>query len=340
MTDDEEPRPDDGAGEESEALEAEVLPPEEPGDEEESVSTALAPLHDRSLAVQDPLRRYLAEIGRHALLDAGEERELAIRFRDRGDRAAAVRLATSNLRLVVHIAMGFHRTAVNLLDLIQEGNIGLLQAVQRFDPYRKVRFSAYASWWIRAYILKYLMDHWSLVRVGTTNTRRKLLFNLRKERARLEAKGIRPEPALLAKRLGVPEKEVIAVQQGMTRDVSLDAPVSAESDTAHSDLLPATGAPADEALAEEEFQSALREKMEAFGGTLDARDRDLFQSRLLADSPQTLQEIGERHGISREAMRQRERKIVDRLRAFLQEELADFRGLEFQRDAPAGGAAG
>jgi RNA polymerase sigma-32 factor len=298
-------------------------------------STALQRAGDRSLAVPDPLRRYMAEIGRFPLLEAEEEYELAVRFREQGDTAAAYRLATSNLRLVVHIAMDFRRTAVSLLDLIQEGNLGLLQAVRKFDPYRKVRFSAYASWWIRAYMLKYLIDHWSLVRVGTTNARRRLLFNLRREKEQLERQGIRPEPRLLAERLGVPEQDVIDVQQAMGRDLSLDAPLADDSDTPLSATMASPEPPVDEALAEAEFQGALREKMRAFARDLDGRDRDIFESRLIAESPQSLQEIGDRHHITREAVRLRERRIVERLKGFLRRELADFEGLEFLREGSA-----
>jgi len=296
--------------------------------------TALDRAGERSLAVTDPLQRYLTELGRFALLTAEEERELAVRYRDYGDTTAAQRLATGNLRLVVHIAMDFRRTAVNLLDLIQEGNLGLLQAVQRFDPYRGVRFSAYASWWIRAYILKYLIDHWSLVRVGTTNTRRKLLYNLRREKQALEAEGIRPEPKLLAQRLGVAESEVIEVERGMTRDLSLSSPLADGSDTTFSDVLPSLAPPVDEVLAEEQFQTALRDRMEAFGVSLEPRDRDIFRARLLGDPPATLQEIGDRHGISREAVRQREQRLVERLKDYLREALADFREIEVAPESP------
>jgi len=295
-------------------------------------STALERSRGQALVVQDPLQRYLMEIGRFPLLTAEEEHDLAVRFREYGDTSAAYRLATGNLRLVVHIAVDFRRTAASLLDLIQEGNIGLLQAVRKFDPYRSVRFSAYASWWIRAYILKYLIDHWSLVRVGTTNTRRKLLFNLRREKDALEAQGIRPEPRILAERLGVPEAEVIEVEQGMNRDVSLEAPLTEGSTVRLLDTMASAAPPADEALAAEEFQTALRERMESFGGSLEPRDHDIFRARLLAEAPATLQEIGDRHGISREAVRQREQKIIERLKAYLREKLSDFEGIEFLRE--------
>ena len=317
--------PDDARSEES----GRPTAPAEASEAAPETSTQLIPTPDRSLAVPDPLRAYMNEIGRFPLLSREEEKELAVRYRDYGDASAAYRLATGNLRLVVHIAMDFRRTAVSLLDLIQEGNIGLLQAVKRFDPCRNVRFSAYASWWIKAYILKYLIDHWSLVRVGTTNVRRKLLFNLKKEKDRLEQKGIRPEPKVLAERLGVSEEEVIQVEQGMTRDLSIDAPVADGSETRFSDLMASSQAPADEVLADEEFQEALRDRMEAFGGDLKERDADIFRMRLLSEQPATLQEIGEKHGISREAVRQRERKILARLKDYLREELAEFEGIEF-----------
>ncbi len=294
-------------------------------------TTALQKLPDSSLVLPDTLQRYMADVGRFPLLTPEEEKELAIRYREYGDSQAAYRMATHNLRLVVHIAMDFRRTAHNLLDLIQEGNIGLLQAVRKFDPYRSVRFSAYASFWIRAYMLKYLIDHWSLVRVGTTNTRRRLLWNLKKEKQALEAKGIKPEPEILAERLGVSTKELIEVQQGMGRDLSIDEPISEDGKRSYSDLMASPQLPADEVLAEEEFQQTLRDKLEAFGDTLDERDGDIFHSRLLSDAPATLQEIGESHGISREAVRQRERKIVQRLKDYLRKELADFTDLNFLR---------
>ncbi len=180
-------------------------------------------------------------------------------------------------------------------------------------------------------MLKYLIDHWSLVRVGTTNTRRRLLWNLKKERQALEAKGIKPEPEILAERLGVSTKELIEVQQGMGRDLSIDEPISEDGKSSYSDLMASPQPPADEVLAEAEFQQTLRDKLEAFGDTLDERDGDIFHSRLLSDTPATLQEIGESHGISREAVRQRERKIVRRLKEYLRQELADFTDLNFLR---------
>src|SRR5262245_16528972 len=168
----------------------------------------------------------MAEVRRYPRLTREEERELAERFRATGDREAAQRLATANLRLVVRIAMDYRRAYLNFLDLIQEGNIGLLHAIKKYDPYRGVPFSAYAGYWIRAYLLKYLLDHWSLVRVGTTNVRRKLFYNLKREQERLRALGIEPGPKLLAANLGADEADVIEVGRALTgRDVSIDQPV-------------------------------------------------------------------------------------------------------------------
>jgi RNA polymerase sigma-32 factor len=282
-----------------------------------------------SLVPSDPLHRYLAEVRRYSLLSAEEEHEMAVRWRRDRDRDAAYRLATGNLRLVVHIAMAFRRATLNLMDLIQEGNIGLLQAVERFDPFRGVRFSAYASWWIRAYILKYIMDHWSLVRVGTTNDRRKLFFNLSREKKRLEAQGIRPEPRLLAERLGVSEEDVIDVQQAVQgRDLSLEAPLRSNPESSLVDVLPAPQPAPDEQAAENEYREALRRKFQEFGQTLKGKELEIFNRRLVAEQPATLQEIGDSYGVTREAIRQIEKRVIDRLRLYLTRELAGFHGIQ------------
>jgi RNA polymerase sigma-32 factor len=288
-----------------------------------------------SLVPSDPLQRYLAEIREFPLLSAEEERHLAVRWKQERDRNAAYRLATANLRLVVHIAMDFRRTTLSLMDLIQEGNIGLMQAVQRFDPFRGVRFSAYASWWIRAYMLKYIIDHWSLVRVGTTNDRKKLFFNLKREKLRLQAEGIEAAPRLLAERLGVSEQDVIDVQHAVEgRDVSLDAPLRADSGSSLHDLMPARQPAPDEQAADEEYRDILRRKFNEFAGTLKGKELEIFRRRLVADEPATLQEIGDTFGITREAIRQVERRVVEKLKRFLSRELAGFPGVQVSAEAP------
>jgi RNA polymerase sigma-32 factor len=287
-----------------------------------------AAARERSLVPSDPLQRYLAEIRRFPLLTPEEEHDLALRWRRDGDRSAAYRLATGNLRLVVHIALDFRRSTLNLMDLIQEGNIGLLQAVQRFDPFRAIRFSAYASWWIRAYILKFIIDHWRMVRVSTTNARRKLFFNLKREKERLEALGIRPQPRLLAERLGASERDVIDVQRAVEgRDLSIDAPLRGDSDTVLLDVLPSRQAGPDEEVAQAQYRDLLRRKFDEFARTLPDREQEIFRRRLVADEPETLQQIGDSFGVTREAVRQIEKRVVDKLRRYLVRELADVHGV-------------
>ena len=188
---------------------------------------------DKALVKFYPLQRYLTEISAYKLLTREQEKELGIRVREHGDTDAAYRLVTSNLRLVVKIALEFQRVWMqNLLDLIQEGNIGLMQAVKKFDPYKNVKFSYYASFWIKAYILKFIMDNWRLVKIGTTQGQRKLFFKLKKEKQKLIDDGFEPKPKLLSERLGVSEREIVDMDQRLDGwDVSLDAPLKEDSDT-------------------------------------------------------------------------------------------------------------
>jgi RNA polymerase sigma-32 factor len=289
-------------------------------------STRLAPARDTRLAPADPFRRYLAEVRRYPALTREEEQELARRYRDTGDRQALFRLVTSNLMMVVRVAYSFRRAARNLLDLVQEGNLGLLQAVQRFDPELGVRLPTYAAWWVRAYMVKFLLDNVRLVRVGTTNARRKLLHNLRKEKQRLEQQGFEVGPRLLASHFGVTEEDVREVQQALdSRDVSLDEPVSAGADRRQEDLIadPRQAAP-DEVLAREELQEKAREAIAEFRTGLTDRERALLDRRILAEDPETLQSLGDRFGTTREAVRQAEARLMKRLTAFMRERLGDL----------------
>jgi RNA polymerase sigma-32 factor len=187
----------------------------------------------KAVVKYDPLQRYLTEISQYRLLTRDEERTLAKRVQEGGDEEAAYVLVTANLRLVVKIALEFQRVWMqNLLDLIQEGNIGLMQAVTKFDPFKNVKFSYYASFWIKAYILKFIMDNWRLVKIGTTQGQRKLFFKLKKEKQKLIDLGFDPKPKLLSQRLGVSEKEIVDMDQRLDGwDVSLDAPLKEDSDT-------------------------------------------------------------------------------------------------------------
>ncbi|QCQ23506.1 sigma-70 family RNA polymerase sigma factor [Desulfoglaeba alkanexedens ALDC] len=277
-------------------------------------------------APYDSLRAYLEEIKRYPLLSREEEVQLAIRYREKGDVDAAYKLITSNLRLVVKIAMDFQRHWMqNLLDLIQEGNIGLMQAVKKFDPYRGYKFSYYASFWIKAYIIKFIMDNWKLVKIGTTQAQRKLFFNLRKEKEKLEAQGIDATPGLLSQRLDVKESEVTEMDIRLSGgEVSLDAPLEADSDDTHKSFLPSNEIPVDDQLADEEAKSILHDKLVRFRSELKDKEAVIFDKRLIADEPMTLQEIGDQFGISRERIRQIESRLKKKLKAYLEEEIEDL----------------
>jgi RNA polymerase sigma-32 factor len=271
-------------------------------------------------------------VARDPLLSREEEHELAVRYARTGDRDAAWKLVTANLRLVVKIAREYHRTVFQLLDLVQEGNVGLMQAVKKYDPFRGVKLSTYAAWWIRAYIIRFIMENWRQVKLGTTQAQRKLFFNLARERQKLLARGIDPTPRLLARNLRVDEGDVLEMSARMGgEDVSLDAPLRGEdgdSATTRLDTLEDGSGGADEALGEDQLRRVFREKLGAFAATLtDAREKAIFEGRLLppeGEAPRTLQEIGARFGLTRERARQIEAKLTSRLREFVKAELPDF----------------
>jgi RNA polymerase sigma-32 factor len=275
----------------------------------------------------DPLSAYIQETKRYRLLSREEEHELAVKLVEQGDTDAARRLIEANLRLVVKIAYEYRRAYRNLLDLVQEGNIGLMQAVRKYDPYRGVKLSSYAAWWIRAYILKFILNNWRLVKIGTTQAQRKLFFNLRKEKERLEQLGFTPSPALLAENLDVAERDVIEMEKRLSApDASLDAPMpGGEDDGAprtRLDFLPnEEGERPDRQVAQSQFQELLRGKLERFADTLEGREATIFRERWLTDAPQTLQQIGDQYGITRERARQLEKRLLSRLRKFLEKEL-------------------
>jgi RNA polymerase sigma-32 factor len=273
----------------------------------------------------DPLQRYLSEIRRYPLLSREEEHALAVRYKEHEDLDAAYRLVTANLRLVVMIARDYQRAFRNLLDLVQEGNIGLMEAVKNFDPYRGVRFPSYAVWWVRAYIIRYVMNNWRMVKVGTTQAQRKLFFNLQKEKDRLEAEGFRPGPKLIAQRLDVKESEVIQMEQRMSsRDLSVDAPIDSAEDATMLDFLASSEPTAEDKFAAAETRDFIGQKIREFGATLEGKERVIFDERLMAEQPLTLQDIGDRYGISRERVRQIEERIKKKLRARLLAESPDL----------------
>jgi RNA polymerase sigma-32 factor len=275
----------------------------------------------------DTLSRYFAELRRYPPLDREEEHRLAVRLTEQGDLEAARKLVLANLRLVVKIAMDYRRAWTNVLDLVQEGNVGLLQAVRRYDPYQGVKLSSYAAYWIRAYILKYLLDNIRLVRLGTTRAQRKLFFRLNREKRELERQGFEVEPRLIAERLEVSEADVRDMQQRLAEpDLSLDAPLNREDGGASfGDFLPGGSESVESQVSDTELRRVFLEKVHAFADTLtDPRDRQIVEQRILAEEPKTLQELGDEFKVTRERVRQLEARLVSRLREYLKENLVDF----------------
>jgi len=281
---------------------------------------------DTALVKFDPLQRYLAEISKYKLLTREQEIELGKKVLEEGDTEAAYVLVTANLRLVVKIALEFQRIWMqNLLDLIQEGNIGLMQAVKKFDPYKNVKFSYYASFWIKAYILKFIMDNWRLVKIGTTQGQRKLFFKLKKEKQKLIDQGFDPKPKLLSERLGVSEKEIVDMDQRLDGwDVSLDAPLKDDSDAGRIEFLSSEIESTEDQVAKKEIETLLHNKIDEFKKTMTERELEIFEQRIFADNPATLQDIGDRYGISRERVRQVEKNIIKKLRTFFKQDMPDF----------------
>ncbi|AGF79534.1 RNA polymerase, sigma 32 subunit, RpoH [Desulfocapsa sulfexigens DSM 10523] len=272
------------------------------------------------------LHRYLQEISQYELLTREETDELAIQFREDGNQDAAYRLVSANLRLVVKVAMDFQKYWMqNFMDLIQEGNVGLVQATKKFDPYRGVKFSYYAAYWIRAYILKFIMDNWRLVKIGTTQAQRKLFFSLNKEKKLLEAQGFKPEVKLLAERLKVKESEVIEMSQRMDSwDVSLESPVRSDSEDEQKSFIPSDGPAIEDVVAGEQMKEKLSDLLKVLKVKLNDKERMILEERLLTDEPLTLQTIADRFGISRERVRQIEVNLLKKMKKYLEIEMPDI----------------
>ena len=299
--------------------EAVLLDEADEPDPAEGASGALVPF--------DALQSYLSEICRYPLLTREEEHELAVQYKQFGDIEAAYKLVKSNLRLVVMIAREYERAFRNLLDLVQEGNIGLMESLKNFDPYRGVRFPSYAVWWIRAYIIRYLMNNWRMVKLGTTQAQRRLFFNLQKEKEKLEAEGFVPAAKLIAQRLDVKEAEVVEMTQRLSgRDLSTDAPMGHGEAPTLLHTLTDDGPTPEESLAEDEYRRAVRDRLKTFGESLEDKDLVVFRERLMAEQPLTLREIGERYGISRERVRQIENRVKKKLKKYLSEEFRELDG--------------
>ncbi len=277
-----------------------------------------------SLVPTTALQQYLAEVRRYPYLTKEEELRLFHEYRVMGSREAAVKLILSNLRVSVAIAAEYLHTGADHMDLIQEGNVGLMQAIKKFDPAKNVRFYAYAAWWARAYILRYLLNNFRLVKVGTTQDQRKLFYNLKKEKAKLEREGFVPDAKLLADRLNVRERDVIEMDQRLgSWELSLDQPLGEDKDGTLLDILPSQDQPADEQIADTELRALFRRKLAEFIKTLDEREEDILRNRVLSETPLTLEDLGAKYGITKERTRQLEARIIKRLRDYIKKEVKD-----------------
>ncbi|GAB4290531.1 MAG: RNA polymerase factor sigma-32 [Myxococcota bacterium] len=275
-----------------------------------------------ALARRDPLAVYLNEIGKYEILTPEEEYKLAVRYKKTGDPAVAFKLVTSNLALVVKIAFEYRRSYIQILDLIQEGNIGLMQAVKKFDPYKGVRLPSYAQYWIRAYILRFLLANFRLVKIGTSEEQRKIFYNLKKERDKLIKEGFEPTTKLLAARMEVSEEQVEAMSGRLyASDVSLDAPVADDASATISDFIPSDGATPEEETQDAQLKEIIRAKIEEFQKTLKKRELEFWKKRIIAEEPITLQELADKYKISRERARQVDEILRKKFKKFLEKNM-------------------
>jgi RNA polymerase sigma-32 factor len=270
------------------------------------------------ITAESGLTRYLEEIRRFPMLEPQEEYMLAKRWREHGDRDAAHRLVTSHLRLVAKIAMGYRGYGLPIAEVISEGNVGLMQAVKRFEPEKGFRLATYAMWWIKASIQEYILRSWSLVKMGTTANQKKLFFNLRKAKSKisaLEEGDLRPDQvALIAKRLGVTEQDVIDMNRRLGGDASLNTPIREDGDSGEwQDWLVDETPTQERVLAENEELDNRRKALGEALSVLNERERRIFEARRLADEPITLEELAEEFGVSRERVRQIEVRAFEKV---------------------------
>lgn len=303
----------------AELVDADLASLANPGAELTTIRTSTKPAGGKGSLVPsstDPVTTYLQELRKYPLLSREEEHKIALRYWQTKDPEAAQVLVTSNLRFVVKVAAEYARFGARMIDLIQEGNVGLMHAVREFDPNKGTRLITYAVWWIRGYIQEYLMKQYSLVKIGTTHAQKKLFYQLQKEKEALDAMGFSPTLQLLSSRLGVSEQDVETMSQRMSgRDVSLDAPLDEDSGFSLKDLRAGVSESPDEALSKDELLGHLKEKIEKIRPSLSTKEQIILDERLLSDDPLTLQEIGEKYSITREAVRQIEAKLIGKLRA-------------------------
>ena len=289
-----------------------------------ALRSAFKPKYYASESASDPLTLYLSHIRNHPILDAENQQKLAIRYKQQNDLEAAQLLVLTNLRLVVKIAREYKRRWANLLELIQEGNVGLSEAIQRYDPYRHVKFTSYAQYWIRAMILNYLMNHFQPIRIGSTRAGRKLFYNLRKARNQLQQEGhTNPTPALVAEKLGVSEQDVIDVSRQLDAPaLSIDQTAPGYENVTIGELLKDGNATPEQEVANEEFYSKVHDIMVKFGASItDPREQALWNRRLMSDDPITLAELGAEYHISKERIRQIEAILKDRFKEYIMQRI-------------------
>lgn len=267
-------------------------------------------------AVTDSVDIYMAEINRFPLLKAEEEFKLAVRFVKHNDMQAAEKLITSNLRFVVKIAHEYKNYRVKFIDLIQEGNIGLMHAVKKFDPYKGYRLISYAVWWIRAYMQNFVIKSWSLVKIGTTQAQRKLFFKLNQAKKKLQAiSQEKPEFKEIAEMLNVKEREIEEMELRLNnRDVSLNAAIDDEGESTYIDHLVYKGKSQEDALIKKEEMALVKKNIAGALEKLNEREDYIIRYRTMADDPETLQEIGDRFHVTRERARQIEKEALKKLR--------------------------
>ncbi len=284
---------------------------------EKKHASNLLPAHTTSL------HRYLAEISNYPVLSREEEYNLAKKYRDEGDLDAARKLVTSNLKFVVRVANEYKNYGFSTMDIIQEGNVGLMHAVKGFDPTKGYRLISYAVWWIRAYIQNYIIKSWSLVKVGTTQAQRKLFYKLRSTKKELEMGGealSTEDYRELAQKLDVPDEAVIEMEQRMgSKDLSLDAELTSEKDASHLDFLTGGEANQEELLTKAQEEETVRKGMAVALKTLKDRERYIIEKRVLSDQPLTLEELGTKFNISRERVRQIESAALKKIKDVLEE---------------------
>ena len=291
---------------------------------DDSVETSLPVLHDTGIArSRDPLTTYLAEIRKYPVLSKEDELKLAKHYYETKDPEAAQALVRANLRFVVKIAAEYARFSSRMIDLIQEGNVGLMHAVKDYNPHKGARLITYAVWWIRGYIQEYLMRQFSMVRIGTTANQRKLFYQLQKQKAELEKMSSQESTALLSHQLGIPEDEINEMAQRLSmRDVSIDKPQDAnnsESTVSIGSLLKQDDGslPLDEQLALAEQIQFLKNAIDNIKNDLTDKEKIILEERVLNDEPLTLQEIGEKYKITREAVRQNEARLIQKIKTSL-----------------------